>query len=142
MLHTVFSIPTPSGYLISWEPSSPYPLEQLLKPFRLRSKVKFRDATEEYDVWSAWGLDASPEPKYQWRFGSGGAAERLWTWDGERASLGLAEGEAGTWDLRAGFGPEGMGRIVFAPKGKRREYEQRVTVLLSDRRAAITRAHS
>lgn len=73
-------------------------------------------------MWSAWGLPASPDPKHQWRFGSGGAAERLWSWDGDRAPLNLSEGEAGTWDLRAGFGPEAMGKMVFAPKGKKREY--------------------
>ncbi|CAK9779781.1 Aminomethyltransferase folate-binding domain-containing protein [Cutaneotrichosporon oleaginosum] len=121
VLHTVFCIPSkPNTYLISHEsgPGHIAPLATLLPPFRLRSKIKIRDVTDEWDVWSAWGGEApAPAPTSTWRFGSGGAAERIWSWEGEMAPLGLADAEVGCWDLRAGFGPAGMGRQVFVPKG-------------------------
>jgi hypothetical protein len=88
----------------------------------------------EWDVWGAWGNDESvfgkvgqsppvEPPSYMWRFGSGGAAERLWTWDnGAIAPLGISENEVACWDLRAGWGAYGMGRKVFVPRGEKREY--------------------
>ncbi|BEJ13415.1 hypothetical protein CspHIS471_0305890 [Cutaneotrichosporon sp. HIS471] len=122
LLHTVFCIPSPTRkntYLISHEsgPNHPAGLMELLPPFRLRSKIKMRDVSDEWDVWSAWGSEASPDPTGAWRFGNGGAAERVWSWEGEIAPLDLAEGELGCWDLRVGFGPGGMGRQIFVPKG-------------------------
>jgi folate-binding protein YgfZ len=121
VLHTVFCIPSrPNTYLISHESGAGHiaPLAALLPPFRLRSKIKIRDVSAEWDVWSAWGAEASPAPSSSWRFGSGGAAERIWSW-GEMAPLGLGDGEVGCWDLRAGFGPAGMGRQLFVPKGQK-----------------------
>lgn len=124
-MHTVFCVPSkPNTYLISHESGAdhPAPLAKLLPPFRLRAKIRIKDVSDEWDVWSAWGTpDATPEPGHIWRFGSGGAAERLWAWENGRAPLGLAEAEVGCWDLRAGWGPNGMGRQLFVPKGQRRE---------------------
>lgn len=126
VLHTVFCIPTrPNSYLIAYEEAHPVPLDKLLPPFRLRAKVKLQDVSAEWDVYSAWGSDAAPAPNQVWRFGNGGAAERIWSWDGERTSLGVAESEVATWDLRAGWGPSGMGKVVLVPKGQRRELEYR-----------------
>jgi hypothetical protein len=132
ILHSVFSVPTkPGTYLIAHERTSPElatPLHTLLPPFRLRSKVRFKDVTSEWDVWAAWGHDegvaSGPAPSATWRFGSGGAAERLWSWEGGAggvAPLGVSATEAGCWDLRAGWGAEGMGRKLFVPKGEKRE---------------------
>ncbi|GMK56954.1 hypothetical protein CspeluHIS016_0307940 [Cutaneotrichosporon spelunceum] len=134
VLHTVFCIPSRKNtYLISHEsgPDHPAGLMQLLPPFRLRAKIKLRDVSDEWDVWSAWGTEAAPEPTSTWRFGNGGAAERIWSWgeEGEggpggmgppgMAPLNLGAGELGCWDLRAGFGPGGLGRQLFVPKGQR-----------------------
>lgn len=135
VLHTVFCIPSkPNTYLISHESGAdhPAPLAQLLPPFRLRAKIRIKDVSDEWDVWSAWGseVDSSP-PTSTWRFGSGGAAERLWTWEGKRAALGLAESEVGCWDLRAGWGEGGMGRQVFVPKGQRRESRRGTETILT-----------
>lgn len=126
-MHTVFSVPSKANtYLISHEAGHPSPLDKLLPPFRLRSKVRFKDVSEEWDVWSAWGSDGvysaeSPQPLESWRFGSGGAAERVWTWENGVAPLGISDAEVGCWDLRAGWGAAGMGRRVFVPKGQKRE---------------------
>lgn len=124
VLHTVFCVPVPNepnSYLISSDANHPLPLHKLLPPFRLRAKVRIKDVSEAWDVYSAWGSEASPAPQDVWRFGNGGAAERLWSWDEGRTSLGLKEGEVGTWDLRAGWGAGGMGKLVFIPKGQSRE---------------------
>jgi len=89
--------------------------------------VRFKDVSDEWDVWGAWGHDegvyGSPKlvPSATWRYGSGGAAERLWTWDDGLAPLGVGEKEVACWDLRAGWGAYGMGRKVFVPKGQKRE---------------------
>lgn len=127
VLHAVFIIPiekarTPTYLIVHETPDDhPAPLLTTLPPFKLRSKVRIRDATPDWDVWSAWGADhGHPVPKRSFKAGSGGAAEATWTWV-EYRELGLAEGEAGCWDLRAGFGPEALGRHVLVPKGHTRE---------------------
>lgn len=127
VLHTAFIIPVEKArvptYLVVHETPEdhPFPLITTLPPFKLRSKVRIRDATPEWDVWSAWGADLGPPtPTRTFKLGSGGAAEATWTWNDYR-DLGLADGEIGCWDLRAGFGPDALGRQVLVPKGRSRE---------------------
>ncbi|EIW73166.1 mitochondrial protein [Tremella mesenterica] len=124
VLHTTFIIPLSSStiptYLITHQSPSthPHPLTTLLPPFKLRSRVRFRDVSSEWDVFSAWGSKEDMEghkPLERWKFGSGGAAERGWIWEGGVKDLGLKEGEVGCWDLRAGWGS--MGKRVLIPKG-------------------------
>lgn len=128
VLHPAFVIPIDpktNRYLVSHVPGPdhPAPLDKYLKPFRLRSKVRIRDVTAEWDVYAAWGGAGADTnaPAATWRYGNAGAAERLWTWSGEPAPLGLGEKEQGCWDLRAGWGAAGLGRHVIVPKGEKRE---------------------
>jgi hypothetical protein len=127
VLHTVFifirkdtKIPT---YLISHESPAnhPAPLAELLPPFRLRSKVRIKDVTEDWNLYSAWGEDIGQGPRRSWKLGSGGAAESVWSREAGGSDLGLGEGEIGCWDLRAGFGHLGMGRQILVPKASKRE---------------------
>ncbi|KAJ9117597.1 hypothetical protein QFC22_004447 [Naganishia vaughanmartiniae] len=96
-----------------------------MKRYVLRSKVKLKYATEEYDVWSVFGTPAADEAaglaKRWWKFGSGGAAEPQWEFEtGAWAEVGrgLREGEVGCWDLRGGWGQMGMGRRLLVKKGE------------------------
>ena len=123
MLHTVFIFPLPdSRYLISHEspPGHPAPLQTFLPPFRLRSKVRIRDVSDQWECWSAWGSEDGAGPIRNWRMGSGGAAESVWRFDDEQGYPGLGEGEVACLDLRAGFGNGGMGRQILVPRGKPR----------------------
>ncbi|KAL7420296.1 ccr4 associated factor [Cryptotrichosporon argae] len=116
VLHAVFiHTPRPDTYLITSHAQHPAPLQPLLQPFKLRSKLRIREASAEYDAYAAWGGEPGKGPVGRWRFGSGGAAERVWEWEGEVRSLGLEESEAGSWDLRAGWTGA---RQVLVPKGK------------------------
>lgn len=47
------------GFLVEYDarPSEAPPLLAMLKRYVLRSKVKLRDVSEEYDVWAAWGSE-------------------------------------------------------------------------------------
>ncbi|GHJ85105.1 hypothetical protein NliqN6_1507 [Naganishia liquefaciens] len=98
-------------------------LYEEIKRYVLRSKVKLKYATEEYDVWSVYGTPAndSAVAKRWWKFGSGGAAEPQWEFQEEawkEIQRGLREGEVGCWDLRGGWGQEGMGRRLLVKKGE------------------------
>ncbi|KAJ7638754.1 Aminomethyltransferase folate-binding domain-containing protein [Roridomyces roridus] len=99
------------GYLIDYDsrPSEATPLLDLIKRYVLRARVKVRDASEEYDVWGAWG-DASGEPERQWKWAeSSGIAEPVWTewpWGTQHESIS---------DRRA----PGMGRRLLVRKGDR-----------------------
>ncbi|WVQ82624.1 hypothetical protein IAT38_004756 [Cryptococcus sp. DSM 104549] len=120
VLHTAFIFPGPnSSYLITHESPAdhPAPLNTLLPPFRLRSKVRIRDVTEQWDAWSAWGdsLEDTLRPTRTWKIGSGGAAESHWSWDGGVRDVGTSKDERGCWDLRAGW--YNMGRQLVVPKG-------------------------
>lgn len=110
MLHTSFNfIVSPTRYLITHESSDhPAPLAEHLTPFRLRSKVRIRDVSDEWDVWAAWGSAA--EGVRRWKFGSGGAAEATWK---NIPPLAVGPAEVGCWDLRAA----GMGAQILVPKG-------------------------
>jgi hypothetical protein len=92
----------------------------------LRSKLKIRDVTEEYDTWSILDSPAGAEwnPEKIWKFGSGGAAEITWNMKGEEslARLGTGDGEIGSWDLRGGWGEGSMGKRFLVRKGDKREH--------------------
>lgn len=115
VLHTSFAfLAGPSRYLITHESAGhPAPLVNHLTPFRLRSKVRIRDVSDQWDVWAAWGEAAKATRK--WKLGSGGAAEATW----EHVSpLAVGDTEIGCWDLRAA----GMGAQILAPKGCSRTF--------------------
>ncbi|KDQ64834.1 hypothetical protein JAAARDRAFT_145993 [Jaapia argillacea MUCL 33604] len=75
------------GYLIEYDsqPSEATPLIPLIKRYILRSKVKVRDVTEEYDIWSAWGSEKerSWETERNWSWARSGAVEPVWDPEGE-----------------------------------------------------------
>lgn len=123
VLHTAFIFPrSKNSYLITHESPEdhPAPLLSLLPPFKLRSKVRIKDVTNQWDAWSAWGSDlqGGPHPIRTWKMGSGGASESHWDWEGGIRDIGLRDNEAGCWDLRAGW-PR-MGRQLLVPKGEKR----------------------
>ena len=101
------------------------PLTKHLKRYVLRSKLKIRDVTEEYDTWSVLGSPSSPgwNPEKSWKFGSGGAAEITWNMRGGEGLERLAaqEGETGSWDLRGGWGESSMGKRFLVRKGDKRK---------------------
>ncbi|KAJ7129754.1 Aminomethyltransferase folate-binding domain-containing protein [Mycena epipterygia] len=81
----VYTRTTPDGqrgYLIDYDsrPSEAPPLLGLLKRYILRSRVKVRDASDEYDVWGAWGLPSEEEEsKRHWKWAeNSGVAEPAW----------------------------------------------------------------
>lgn len=130
VLHTVFIfLRSPDTYLISHDSPSthPAPLQTLLPPFRLRSKVRIKDVSDQWDVYSTFNDDLSdpsgadqnqsPLPQRTWKFGSGGASESQWSWPNGVRDLGLKDDEVGCWDLRAGMGM----RQILVPKGDTRE---------------------
>lgn len=88
ILHDLFAYTTTErngrrGFLIEFDnrQDEGTPLLALLKRYVLRSKVKVIDATEEYDVWTAWG-DASQSTSgapVDWRWAKSGAVEPVWS---------------------------------------------------------------
>jgi folate-binding protein YgfZ len=50
----------------------------MLKRYVLRSKVKLRDVSDEYDVWAAWGSDVGAEER-KWIWARSGAVEPDWS---------------------------------------------------------------
>lgn len=101
------------GYLIEYDPrpSEAPPLLTLLKRYVLRSKVRLKDASNDFDVWTAWGRQHD-EPDRQWRFGNRGAVEPIWNdisaWHGKDQ-----------WSIRDLRGV-GMGSRILVPKNERR----------------------
>nr|GAT54076.1 aminomethyltransferase folate-binding domain-containing protein [Mycena chlorophos] len=100
------------SYLIDYDSRSADapPLLQLLKRYILRSRVKVRDASDEFDVWAAWGTpaDAEKAPR-QWRWAEhSGVAEPVW--DNSVSPWGTADLEVR--DVRA----PGMGRRLLVRK--------------------------
>ena len=93
-------------------------LPDLLKRYILRSKVKLRDVTNEYDVWQAWGSPQAErfwDHERRWAFAKSGAVEPAWDV--------LNAWPWGTWDLalhdrRA----PGMGTRMLVRKGEKRAY--------------------
>ena len=99
------------GYLIEYDsrPSEAQPLLQMLKRHLLRSKIRLRDVTEEYDIWTAWSTDQLArdldvgerrwdchptgvvEPYFE---GSGSVLHRWGSWPGpfiDRRGVGLGQ---------------------------------------------------
>jgi transferase CAF17, mitochondrial len=94
-------------------PSSAPPLLDLLKRYVLRSKVKVKDVSDQWDVWAAWGTEARPDDR-RWRWSGSGAVEPVWPpdvwpWGGSQDTCSLL-------DRRA----QGMGKRLLVPKGDTR----------------------
>lgn len=121
-MYDLFIYATADGYLLEYDSreSEATPLLAYFKRHVLRSKVKFRSVTDEYDVWSAWGSskDQDWESKRDWRWAQSGAVEPMWQ-----------DAESGDWpwgseplvirDRRA----VGMGHRLLVQKGTlRKEY--------------------
>ncbi|KAI0722962.1 Aminomethyltransferase folate-binding domain-containing protein [Earliella scabrosa] len=134
VLHDIFlwAHTTPAGrqgYLIEYDgqPSEAPPLMPMLKRYVLRSKVKLRDVTEEYDVWAAWGSEKekSWETERTWDFARSGVIEPVWDKDGEwpwGSTQGLLR------DRRA----VGMGHRLLVRKGDRPQEASSHDVASSD----------
>ncbi|KAF8915944.1 hypothetical protein CPB85DRAFT_1292511 [Mucidula mucida] len=93
------------GYILEFDsrPSEATPLLELLKRYVLRSKVKIRDVSEEYDLWAAWGQN-------HWQWAQSGAVEPIWSPEGEWP-WGTQDGVIR--DRRA----VGMGKRILARQG-------------------------
>ncbi|KAG6817431.1 hypothetical protein H0H87_008599 [Tephrocybe sp. NHM501043] len=81
----------------------------LLKRYVLRSKVKIRDVSDQYDVWAVWGNAPIPEPTRQWTWARSGVVEPKWAqsewpWGSKDESI---------LDRRA----PGMGKRLLVKKG-------------------------
>ena len=77
-----------------------------------------------------WDTEAGTQgnrPVRKWRFGSGGAAEAMWSWQEGTADLGTESGQVGCWDLRTGNGKQ-----ILVPAGSNREYISRTNADCSD----------
>lgn len=118
MLYDIFLYTSPDSsgkpsYLLEYDPhpSEAPPMISLLKRYVLRSKVKIRDVSEQYDVWAAWG-NSLQEPQPQWTFAkrSGAVEPKLdpWPWGRKDESI---------LDRRA----VGMGRRFLVRKGDLRK---------------------
>lgn len=125
VIHDVFlytpasqTVPT---YLVEYDgsPSESQSLLNVLKRYVLRSKVRIRDVTQEWDIWAAWGNDPSSSSATKgsnelrnWEWARSGAVEPVWQnsmqwpWGTEPGVL---------LDRRA----PGMGRRIIVPKGEK-----------------------
>ncbi|KAJ3510300.1 hypothetical protein NLJ89_g4761 [Agrocybe chaxingu] len=115
-MYDVFLYATNNGFLLEYDttPSEAVSLASYFKRHVLRSKVKVRSATEEYDVWAAWGSakDHEWETKRLWHWERSGAVEPVW--NGTQSwPWGTEEGVI--LDRRA----VGMGRRLLVRKGER-----------------------
>jgi transferase CAF17, mitochondrial len=88
------------------------PLLPTLKRYVLRSKVKVRDVSSEYDVWAAWGSEEA-ETERKWHWARSGSVEPVW--DGMEWPWGVEDHV--NRDRRA----VGMGTRRLIRKGDRRE---------------------
>ncbi|CAA7259698.1 unnamed protein product [Cyclocybe aegerita] len=115
VMYDVFLYATTNGYLLEYDmaPSEAVSLSSYLKRHVLRSKVKIRSATEEYDVWAAWGStkDHEWETKRHWHWERSGAVEPVWNGS---PSWPWGTGEGIILDRRA----VGMGRRLLVRKGE------------------------
>ena len=98
MLHDafVYNHPTLNGYILEHDSRLPTldseaeveensppvpPLIKYLKQFVLRTKVKVRDVSDEYDVWASWGSEheTSWETPRNWRWAErSNIPEQIW----------------------------------------------------------------
>ena len=119
VMYDVFLYSTKAGYFLEFDSraSEASPLLSYLKRHVLRSKVKVRDVTEEYDIWAAWGSsnDNTWETtrKWEWATSGSGAVEPSWN-DHNEWPWGTDENSIN--DRRA----LGMGRRLLVRKGERR----------------------
>ena len=92
----VYNHPTSNGYILEYDSRPPIaevdpeaegnsilvpPLIKYLKQFVLRTKVKVRDVSDEYDVWASWGSEreACWETPRKWRWAErSNIPEQLW----------------------------------------------------------------
>ncbi|KZO93243.1 Aminomethyltransferase folate-binding domain-containing protein [Calocera viscosa TUFC12733] len=77
VLFDTFIYPIEDGFLVEYDPRPTPSLPGFLGRFKLRSRVKF---TEVSDQWSVYQLFGGYEPamKREWRWGPGGALEPVW----------------------------------------------------------------
>ncbi|KAL4075918.1 hypothetical protein V8B97DRAFT_2001929 [Scleroderma yunnanense] len=121
VIHDVFLYtPAPQTtptYLIEYDgsPCESQPLLNILKRYVLRSKVRIRDVTQEWDIWAAWGTDPSSiatqgNEQREWEWARSGAVEPVWR-NSTQWPWGTEPGVI--LDRRA----PGMGRRIVIPKG-------------------------
>jgi folate-binding Fe-S cluster repair protein YgfZ len=117
----IYTHTTPSGspgYLIEYDSrassqSAAGPLLPMLKRYVLRSKVKLRDVSNEYDVWAAWGSEFGIETR-KWNWARSGAVEPDWSGENEWP---WGTQQERIQDRRA----VGMGTRMLVRKGDKRE---------------------
>lgn len=130
MLYDVFIYNNPAppsskpSYIVEYTPAPADtpdlpPLLSYLKRHVLRSKVKVRDVSEQYDIWASWGseIDQSWETPRVWNWGRSGAVEPVWTLENEVDGWPWGT-EPGVIRDRRGVG---LGRRLLVPKGDKRE---------------------
>lgn len=119
-MYDVFLHANANGYILEYDSRSSEapPLLSYFKKHVLRSKVKVRDVTEEYDVWAAWGApeDRSFETTRSWRHAVSGVIEPAWN-PSEVWPWGTEEG---IFHDRRGVG---MGRRLLSRKSDSRTLE-------------------
>ena len=124
VLHDIFiwAHTTPAGrqgYLVEYDarPSEAPEMIPMMKRHILRSRVKVKDVTEEYDVWAAWGSekDRSWETDRKWDFARSCVIEPVWDKNGEWP-WGSTQGVLR--DRRA----VGLGHRLLVRKGDRRKH--------------------
>ncbi|KAJ7228728.1 Aminomethyltransferase folate-binding domain-containing protein [Mycena pura] len=101
------------GYLIDYDsrPSEAPPLLDLLKRYILRSRVKVRDVSDEYDIWAVWGPSTEEKIERHWKWAEhSGVAEPVWN-SADEWPWGSKDEEIN--DRRA----PGMGKRVLVRKG-------------------------
>ncbi|KAF8592562.1 Aminomethyltransferase folate-binding domain-containing protein [Ramaria rubella] len=88
------------GFVIEYDsrPSAAPSLISLLKRYVLRSKVKVKDVSEQWDVWGIWGTETEPDDR-KWRWSRSGAVEptwgsETWPWGGDQDSFLLRDRRA------------------------------------------------
>lgn len=121
MLYDAFVYRQPSshaaeeGYMIEFDsrPSSAPSLIELLKRYVLRSKVKVKDVSEQWDVWAAWGTETVPDDR-KWLWSRSGAVEPVWAPDA--CPWGDSQDTFSILDRRA----HGMGKRILVRKGDTR----------------------
>ncbi|KAF9484020.1 Aminomethyltransferase folate-binding domain-containing protein [Pholiota conissans] len=114
VMYDIFLYATSNGYLLEFDTreSKATPLLSYFKRHVLRSKVKIRDATDEFDVWAVWGSENNRnwETERQWLRAQSGAIEPDWS-QCEEWPWGTQENVI--QDRRA----VGMGRRLLVKKG-------------------------
>ncbi|KAG6812316.1 hypothetical protein H0H92_003400 [Tricholoma furcatifolium] len=101
------------SYLLDYDPrpSEAPPLMSMLKRYVLRSKVKIRDVSEQYDVWAAWGNSTIQEPSKHWAWARSEVVEPKW----DQPEWPWGTRDETILDRRA----PGMGKRFLVRKGER-----------------------